>query len=146
MSSKSEISIVSPAPWHAVIEAGKDRPYLRRALIRQRRMSDTIAYFGPGDQVLALAMLLSWRKRRIEFALSLNRAALPYIRQLIRIAHLTLSQMRDAGLLIFCRVNPLNKAGQRMARLVGFRPARLKDTSIWIFDGETNGLDFRRQK
>ncbi|HHV67279.1 MAG TPA: hypothetical protein GXX48_06505 [Ochrobactrum intermedium] len=146
MSSASEIKIVSPAPWHAVIEAGKNRPFLRRALVMQKRTSDTIAYLDRDDQLLAVAMLLARRSRRIEFALALDRAALPHMRTLIRIAHLTLSQMLDAGLVVFCRINPFNKAGQRMARLVGFRPARLKDTSVWIFDGEQHGQSFRRQE
>ncbi|YBV97537.1 hypothetical protein M1D80_11850 [Phyllobacteriaceae bacterium JZ32] len=135
MSSRSKVRAVSPAPFAALLEAGGARSYLRRALIAQRLKTESIAFYGSDDELLAIGMLYAWRRRRVELALSIRRAALPHMRQLIRTAHLTLSQMADAGILVFCRVNPMNRAGQRMAVLVGFRPGRLKDPAIWVWRG-----------
>lgn len=116
-----------------MIDAGSHRAYARRVLQLQRRKCQTIAYYGASGELLAIAMMYPWRARRVELAMSIQRAAVPHMLQLVKTAQLTLSQIADAGILVFARIHPLNRAGQRMARLCGFRRAKLNDQSIWIW-------------
>lgn len=135
MCSRSEIVSVSPAPYSAMLEAGRNSAYLRRVLQLQRRKCQTIAYYDGAGELLAIAMLYAWRAKRVELAMSIQRASRPHMMQLVKTAHLTLARIVDAGILVFARVHPMNRAGQRMARLCGFRRAKLKDQAIWIRSG-----------
>ena len=130
---KPQWRIVSPAPRSAVLELAGPRARARRLTLRQQRDVDTAAVFL-GDMPMAVAYFGHHGWRRIEMALSISPAAarLTSMRKLVRMAQLTLLPMAETALVV-ANVHPANKAGQHMARLVGFRPARLREPVLWVY-------------
>lgn len=122
----------SPAAWPDVLEIAGRSGFFRRALILQRAKCDTIA-FHAGGTLLAVAMLYRMRARRVEMALAIAPAAAAHMRALIRQAQLTLAVIAQTGVLVFARIDEANAQGQRMARLTGFRPGRMRDGTIWLW-------------
>lgn len=128
------LEAVSPAPWTAVLALAGPRGPLRRMLIAQRNQSQTIAGYV-GGQPAALVMILPLRRRLAELALAIAPGAAAAMLRLVRTLHLTLARIAETGVLVFCRIHPMNRAGQRMAAAAGFRPGRMKDPAIWLFRG-----------
>lgn len=95
---------------------------------------DTVGIYR-GQDCLAVAYLGRHGWRRREFALSIAPEAAPHMRKLVRIAQLTLFAMAETHLIV-ANVQPANLAGQRMAALVGFRAARLKQAGVWVLRKE----------
>ncbi|TGP93834.1 MULTISPECIES: hypothetical protein [unclassified Mesorhizobium] len=91
-----------------------------------------------GEECLAVAYFGRHGWRRREFALSIAPEAAPHMRKLVRIAQLTLFAMAETHLIV-ANVHPANLAGQRMAALVGFRAARLKQPGVWVLRKERHG-------
>lgn len=106
-------------------------PRYRRVVLQQIRNDQSIAVWR-GDQCLALAMFRRDGWRRIEMALAIAPAAARHMRFLVRATQLTLRPMAETSLIV-AAIHPDNDRGQRMARLVGFRPARLKSPFLWVF-------------
>jgi len=114
------------------LELAGGKSFLRKALVKQCASAQAIAYFA-GDEPLALAMIDTPRARRAELALAFFAGAPAHMRELVRIAQLTLTAIAETGVLVFARVDPGNRQGQRMARLVGLRPGNFRDPALWIF-------------
>jgi len=125
--------IVSPAPRTATLELAGPRARARRLTLRQVREVDTAAVYL-GDTPMAVVYFGRHGWRRVEMALSISPAAarLSSMRRLVRMAQLTLLPMAETALVV-ANVHPANQAGQQMARLVGFRPARLREPGLWVF-------------
>lgn len=129
--------IVSPAPRSAGLELAGARARVRRYVLAQVRLLDSVAIYR-GDEVMALAMFARHGWRRTEMALALGPDAARHMRRLVRMAQLTLAGMAETQIIV-ARIHPANAAGQRMAMLVGFSPARLKRPGWWIFRRERHG-------
>jgi hypothetical protein len=99
-------------------------------VLRQVRDVDSAAVYL-GDQPMAAVFFGRHGWRRIEMALAIAPEARAHMKRLVRMAQLTLLPMADASLVV-ANVHPANRAGQRMAALVGFRPARLRSPGLWV--------------
>lgn len=130
MSSKPRWRILSPAPYPAVLELARAQVRVRRLLVGQARNAETIAVYRD-ELPLAVVYLGPHGWRRTEMALSIAPAAAQHMRFLVRLAQMTLVGLADTRLIV-ASVNPANRAGQRMAVLVGFRPARTGNAR-WVF-------------
>lgn len=101
-------------------------PVMRRNLVRVHeageayilREMDEQGGYGP---VLALAALSPDGEGRNEFNLGIRPHARVHMRELCRTAHLILTRLAQDRPII-CYVVPGNRSGERMARIVGFRP------------------------
>lgn len=123
--------IVSPAPRVAALDLAGARARARRLVLRQVRDVDSAAVYR-GDEAMAIVYFGRHGWRRVEMALSIAPAAAPHLRRLVEMAQLTLLPMAETSLIV-ASIHPANAAGQRMAMLVGFRPARLQNPGWWIF-------------
>lgn len=128
------LRLVHPAPPSAGLETAGARAAYRRGLLMQIRKSNSMAIYN-GQEVLAVVMFRKHGWRRIEYAMAITAAAAPFMRRLIRYAQLTLAKLvQTDGRIFVAFIHPDNQAGQRMARLVGFRPARTG--AMWVFRDE----------
>lgn len=101
-------------------------PAMRRNLVRVHEAGE--AYIireqhgedMPGP-VLALAAVSPDGEGRQEFSLGIRHHARVHMRELCRVAHLILTRMAQ-DMPVICYVVPGNRSGERMARIVGFRP------------------------
>ncbi|WCA60342.1 hypothetical protein G6M16_007465 [Agrobacterium tumefaciens] len=125
------VTVTSPAAWLDCLACAGGRALARKAAIWQRSSGESVSLHA-GDELLAIAYLVPDLDGRWEFCLSLRPPARPHMRELVRIAHLTLAALAQNRTVI-THVTENNRSGVRMARLVGFR--RL-DQTLWIFDGE----------
>lgn len=123
--------LVSPAPREAGLQLAGARSRVRRGVLGQIRNADSTAIYR-GDELMAVAMFGRHGWRRVEMALTIGAQAAPHMRRLVRLAQLTLSRIAETHLIVVS-VHPAHFAGQRMAMLVGFRRARLKSVSLWVF-------------
>lgn len=131
MCSVSSWRIVSPAPRTAALELAGAQVRVRRLLLAQARVTESVAIYR-GDEPVALACLARHGWRRVEMALSLSPDAARHMRRLVRIAQLTLAAIAETRLVVI-HVHPANRAGQRMAMLTGFRRARGGPADRWIY-------------
>jgi hypothetical protein len=129
--------LVSPAPRSAALDLAGAIPRNRRGVLAQVRAHESVAIYR-GDDCLALVMFARHGWRRTEMALAIAPAAAPHLKRLVRMAQLTLTGMAESGVIV-ASIHPDNRAGGRMARAVGFRPARLKRKGLWIFRKERHG-------
>jgi hypothetical protein len=127
----SEWRIVSPAPASATLELAGRSARVRRLVLAQVRTRES-ACIMRGDQPMLVAMFQRHGWRRTEVAMAISPDAAQHMRRILRMAQLTLWQMADARLIV-AHVNPVNPAGQRMAMLIGFTPARLTRPGHWVF-------------
>lgn len=126
------IEIMTPAPRVCVMELATHGRTRMRAMLWQHRLCETQAYLHQG-KLLAIAYWWSHGRRRAELCLQFSPNAVPHMRALVRIAHLTLQELAENGVLVFARVAPGNLRGRKLARLAGFCPSRLKDQTVMIF-------------
>jgi hypothetical protein len=113
-------------------------------VLNQVRICDTAAILLD-DREIALAMFGRHGWRRVELALSITPDAHRHMRRLVRIAHLTLWAMAETRIIV-AHVDPANLAGIRMARLVGFRPAKMRRRGVWVFRRPDGAGTKRRQR
>lgn len=116
-----------------VLDCAGPVSWIRKGTIAQSLMGDTIALVDGEGRALAVAFLVRQRRRRVAFALAIRREAAPYMRQLVKFAHLTLEAIAQTGVLIVATIHPANRQGQRMARLAGFRPGRYGTGDQWVW-------------
>lgn len=128
------LAVISPVPPSLALEFAGGRSFLRRALLHQTRVGESVAFVDDGEPV-ALAMLDGRRARRAELAITFKPAARRHMRQLIRHAQLTCARLAQNRILTFAVIRPGNGAGERMAMLAGFQPGRFKNPAIWIWKG-----------
>lgn len=133
----SDWRIVSPAPRTAALELAGAQVRMRRLVLAQTRVSETVAIYR-GDQPIALAFLARHGWRRVEMALALAPDAARHMRRLVRIAQLTLDRVAETRLVIV-HVHPANRAGQRMAMLTGFRRATGGPVNRWVYTNQSRG-------
>ena len=108
--------------------------WIRRKVLEQVRTGHSAAlYLGDDPMVLVMFGRHGWR--RVEFGFAISPAAVPHMRRVVRAAQLTLAPLAQDRLVVAV-IHPDNAAGQRMARLVGFRRARTKNPKFWIFRGD----------
>jgi hypothetical protein len=123
--------IVSPAPRSAVLALAPAPARVRRLFFAQAiRFAESAAVMR-GDEAIAIMMLGRHGWRRTEIAFAGSPAASAHIGRLIRMAQLTLLPLAQTRLIV-AKVNPANRAGQRLASLTGFRPAKMKRRDLWI--------------
>jgi hypothetical protein len=128
------IEAVVPATFLDCLTCAGGRAYARKGSIWMRSKGDTVALSLDGE-LLAVAYLVPDQAGRLEFCLSIRPEARPHMLALCRFAHSTLRSLTDHGAVVFCRVMPGNRSGERMARLCGFHPS----TGIeWHIDGGGN--------
>lgn len=127
----SEWRIVSPAPKTAGLELAGASSRVRRLVLDQIRHNETAVLYR-GDEPVVLVMFGRHGWRRTEMAVAFGRDAAKHMRRILRAAQLTLWRMADARIIV-ASVNPANRAGQRMAMLTGFQPARLRKPGLWVF-------------
>ncbi|CDX54559.1 hypothetical protein MPL1032_190149 [Mesorhizobium plurifarium] len=132
-----EWRLVSPASRAATLGLAGAGARVRRLVLAQVRNVETVGVYL-GDECMAVVYFGRHGWRRTEFAMSISPAAAPHMRKLVRIAQLTLFAMADTRLIV-ANVHPANRAGQRMAALVGFRAARLKQPGWWVLRKERHG-------
>lgn len=131
MSEAGSWRIVSPAPASAALELAGPSTRIRRLVLAQLRTAETAALYR-GDQAMAVAMFARHGWRRTEVALAISRDNARHMLRFLRMAQLTLWRMADARIIV-AHVDPANAAGQRMAMLAGFSPARLRRPGLWVF-------------
>lgn len=136
--------LVSPAPASACLQLAGPVARVRRAFLKQRREAQSVAVYR-GDAVVAIVMFGRHGWRRQEMALALARDAHLHMRRLVRMAQLTLAAMAETSLIV-AEVRPGNGAGERMAAMVGFVPARLARPGYWIFRKGGHGRDLGRRR
>ena len=136
--------LVSPAPASACLRLAGPVARVRRAFLQQRREAQSVAVYR-GDDVIAVVMFARHGWRRQEMALAVARDAHVHMRRLVRMAQLTLNAMAETSLIV-AEVRPGNGAGERMAAMVGFVPARLSRPGYWIFRKGHHGGDSRRRQ
>jgi hypothetical protein len=134
------IELREPTFSDAIAFAGA-KSFLRKVLLFQVRKTQARLVMADGEEV-ALVMFHTRRARVTEFAMVTKLAASAHMLPLTRLAHLTLSQMAEKGILVIAHVRESDTRAQRMARLVGFGPGRFLDRTIWTFrrrgdDGRT---------
>lgn len=134
--------IVRPATFFDALDFAGHKAFLRRALVYQVRHSEAFVV-ERGEQKLALAMFWRARAKRVEFGLSVLPEARGHMLGLCRVAHLTIGRVVQSGSMVFAKVRVGDARAQRMARLVGFVPGRMKNPEIWIF-GRCHGNPNRR--
>lgn len=127
------------------LEFAGSRTMLRRLLPMQARRFPSLLVSHDG-QAVAFVTFASHPRRRVEFTMLVKPPAEQMMLGLVRLAHLTLCQLAQDGTRFYAHVRPTNLAGRRMARLVGFRPLRFRDGSIWLFretrhDGNSQHAD-----
>lgn len=136
--------LVSPAPASAALQLAGPVARARRMMLAQVRQAQSVAVFH-GDQVVAIVMFARHGWRRTEMALALARDAHVHMRRLVRMAQLTLSGMAETSVIV-AAVRPGNGAGERMAAMVGFRPAKLARPGYWIFRKDGHGSFVGRRR
>lgn len=146
MSSSPETTwrIVSPAPKTAGLSLAGVHPRVRRLVLAQVRTLDSVAVYR-GDEAIAVVMFARHGWRRVEMGLSLHPEAHRWMRRLVRMAQLTLFRMAETRLIV-TNIWPGHAAGERMATLVGFRRARLKQLGVWVLREDEHGRATRRRK
>jgi len=102
---------------------------VRRLWLGQSRHAETVAIYR-GDEAVAAMMFRRHGWRRTEVAMAAAPFAAGHMGRLIRMAQLTLLPLGQTRLIV-AKVHPANRAGQRMASLVGFRPAKSRP-DLWI--------------
>jgi len=108
------------------------RPMLRKMLPYQARRFPSLLVLRAGVPV-AFVTFASHPRRRVEFAMLVKPQAQSMMVGLVRLAHLTLCQLAQDGTRFYAHVRATSEVARRMARLVGFRPLRFRDGSIWLF-------------
>ncbi|TPN57163.1 hypothetical protein [Mesorhizobium sp. B1-1-7] len=128
--------IVSPASRAATLSLAGAGARVRRMVLAQVRSEavETVGIYR-GDDCMAVVYFGRHGWRRREMALSVAPEAARHMGRLVRIAQLTLFAMAETHLIV-ATVHPANLAGQRMAVLVGFRAARLKQPGVWVLRKE----------
>ena len=121
--------VAHPAPLSAILEIAPPREFQRKQVLWQVRLHRSLAIYRD-NEVLAVAMFREKSCRRLELALCISPKAKPHMLALCRFAHLTLSQFAHDRL-VFATIRAENRAGQRMARLAGFRPSKVRNHWIW---------------
>jgi hypothetical protein len=129
------LTAVSPVPPSSALELAGGRPLYRKAFLHQCRIGKAIAIYD-GATPLALAMLDDRRPRRAELCIAFFPGAERRMLELVRFAQLTIRRIADASIMVFARIDPVNRQACRMARLAGFRPGRMRDAAIWIWRGK----------
>lgn len=127
-----------PATFFDALDFAGHRAFLRKVLVYQVRHGEAFVV-EQGTEKLALGMFWRDRARRAEFALSVRPLARVHMVGLVRLAHLTIARVVQGGCMVFARVRMGDARGQRMARLVGFVPGRMRNPEIWIFARCQNG-------
>lgn len=128
--------LVSPAPRSALLDLAPAHARVRRLWLGQSRYAETVAVLRD-DVPIAAMMFARHGWRRTEVALAAAPAAAGHMGRLIRMAQLTLFPLAETRLIV-AKVHPANRAGQRMASLVGFRPAK-SPPGLWILRSERHG-------
>lgn len=136
--------IVSPAPRSAALACAGAGARVRRLQLKQVRDNDSVAVYRGAD-VLAVVYFGRHGWRRVEMALAIAPAAVPHMARLVRMAQLTLFAMAETHLIVAV-IRPFNRAGQRMAMLVGFQPSRLKRRDVWILRKNRHERTSRRER
>lgn len=116
------------------LEFAGDRLGLRQKLPFQVRRCPSLIVCHEGQHV-ALVSFYTWRNHRVEFTMLVKPLASQMMLALIRLAHLTLCRFAHDGILVFAHIRSSDARAARMARLVGFKPAKFGDGSIWLFKG-----------
>lgn len=114
------ITIQSPALLEDCWEFAGERSLLRKHITRQHQTGESVLISDDGEPV-ALAFIVPEADGRREFCLALSSRARARMRELCRAAQLILRRMAEDGPII-SYVVPENRAGVRMARIVGFSP------------------------
>lgn len=128
------LATVSPVPPTLALEFAGAKPFMRKALLVQVRMSEAMAFVCDGRPV-ALVMLQRQRARRAELAICFTGEARRHMRRLMRFAQLTLRQITQTGTLVYVRISPANRQAGRMAAMTGFTHGGMKDPAIWFWKG-----------
>jgi len=114
---------IRPATIEDCLERAGSRRTARKRMILAHQTGESYAIeegLDPGG-LLALAFIVPVDGERREFCLSLTSRARAHMRELCRSAQLILGRLAQDGPII-CYVVPENRAGVRMARIVGFSP------------------------
>ena len=73
----------------------------------------------------------------MEVALCFRPLAQRHMRELVKLAQLTLRRFAQTGILAFVVIRETDARAQRMARLAGFRPGGFRNGKIWTGRGIT---------
>lgn len=120
-----------PATATDALEFAGGRSLLRKALLWQVRNfpSEVIELEG---EPLALVMMQHHPKARVEVSIHFRPGAQAHMRELIKLAQLTIRRLGQDGFMAMAVVRDSNAQGQRMARLAGFRPVSVRTGTLWI--------------
>ncbi|TIX86047.1 MAG: hypothetical protein E5V24_16545 [Mesorhizobium sp.] len=144
MSSNPDWRIVSPAPRIAALDLAVAGARVRRTVLAQVRNVETVAVYR-GDDCMAVIYFGRHGWRRTEMALSIAPSAAKHMGRLVRMAQLTLFAMAETHLIV-TRIRGHNRAGQRMAMLVGFRAHGHFEPGVWILRKERHGFTTLRRR
>jgi hypothetical protein len=116
------VVVVSPAPMSAALNLAPMAARYRKAVLWQVRNYQSIGFEAAG-QWIAVAMMRPRPCGRLELALLICRKAMPHMRALVRQAQLTLALLAQ-NYVVFAIIDTANRAGQRMAAMIGMTPVR----------------------
>jgi hypothetical protein len=137
---------IRPASIEDCLDQAGARPTARKRMIYMHQRGETFIIEDDGG-LLALAYLdRPDQAGRREFCLALFSRARARMRELCRAAQLILGRLAEDGPII-CHVVPENRAGRRMARIVGFSPDP-DHRYRWIMEGPNDSYPgiVRRQQ
>lgn len=112
---------IRQAGFDDCLDFAGDRGPMRRYATIMRQGTDEAYVLEDDDGALALAFLFPEADGGKQFCLGIRPRARVHMRELCRAAQLILGRMAEDGPVI-CYVRPGNRSGERMARIVGFRP------------------------
>lgn len=131
------LAIVQPAPLHMAtalaFRSGRAPRKQLQAMILQVARSDTMAFVDRRGEAVMVVGLWPWPaihdgERLFELWLLIDRAALPHLPELRRLARLMLARAAESGpVRIRALVAQGHRPGARMCALVGMRHAGTAD-------------------
>jgi len=138
------LTAISPVSWTDLLEFAGSSGVHRKAFVAMASRGQAVLFVDGVDPV-ALAFLVPVNGSQ-EFCLGLKPHARVHMRELVRLAHLTLDRLAETGHAVHAHILPGNRSGERMARLAGFVPDGSVST-LWRYvgrDGKGCSRAFRR--
>jgi len=133
---------LAPAPYHTLVWMLAGDPFAHQKLVAPSGFAKlqllapgalSWAVWG-GERPLACAGLMPLEPvgaaRRFEAWFTCDPDLAPYMRGFVRLAQLTLRELPDNAIVV-ARVDPGHAPGEKLARLIGFRPGEKPGLWEW---------------
>ena len=140
------LTAISPVAWTDLLDFAGTSGMYRKAFIAMASRGQ-VAAFADAGELVAIAFLVPV-DGSLEFCVGFKPRVRVHMRELVRLAHLTLGALAETGHAIHAHILPGNRSGERMARLAGFVPDGSVST-LWRYvgrNGEGSQKSLRRRQ